>query len=159
MELRLLLTCHCSHCCLSVQNQGGCLFGVFNYDSYVSFRAIGVIWGIWELIAELLCLLTSSPCFVPTLWKINNQDMKTIYTWTAREQGRLHGAYEQPITWKPNCLFVYYWWSSASFKPNHALISLADRDARRVRQFYVFTTLLLSMSRHKEYPAVVGVAL
>ena len=23
-----------------------CSFGLFNYDSYVSFRAIGVIWGI-----------------------------------------------------------------------------------------------------------------
>ena len=45
MELRLLLTRYCSHC-LFVKNQGGCSFGLFNYDSYVSFRAIRVIWGI-----------------------------------------------------------------------------------------------------------------
>ena len=42
MELRLLLTRHCIHYCL-VKNQGGCSFGLFNYDRYVSFRAIGVL--------------------------------------------------------------------------------------------------------------------
>jgi len=71
-----LLTRHCSHCLL-VKNKGGCSFGLFNYDSFVSFRAIGVIWGIRELTAELVCLLfwhssLSLPCgglfLVPTLW-------------------------------------------------------------------------------------------
>ena len=28
------------------KNKGGCSFGLFKYDSFVSFRAIGVIWGI-----------------------------------------------------------------------------------------------------------------
>ena len=60
-----LLTRHCSHCL--VKNKGGCSFGLFNYDSFVSFRAIGVIWGIRELTAELVCLLfwhssLSLPC-------------------------------------------------------------------------------------------------
>ena len=54
-----------------------CSFGLFNYDSFVSFRAIGVIWGIRELTAELVCLLfwhssSSLPYgglfLVPTLW-------------------------------------------------------------------------------------------
>ena len=36
--------CHCSHCL--GKNKGGCLFGLFNYDSFVSFWAIGVIWVI-----------------------------------------------------------------------------------------------------------------
>ena len=71
-----MLTRHCSHCLL-VKNKGGCSFGLFNYDSFVSFRAIGVIWGIRELTAELVCLLfwhssLSLPCgglfLVPTLW-------------------------------------------------------------------------------------------
>ena len=94
MELRLLLTRHCSHC-LFVKNQGGCSFGLFNFGTYVSFRASGVIWGMLELVTELVCLLISSLFFVPTLWEINNQDMKNICTRTAREKGRLHGAYEQ----------------------------------------------------------------
>ena len=42
----------------------GCSFGLFNYDSYVSFRAIGVIWGICDLAAELVCL------FFWTLWLV-----------------------------------------------------------------------------------------
>ena len=81
-----------------------CSFGLFNYDSFVSFRAIGVIWGIRELTAELVCLLfwhssLSLPCgglfLVPTLWGTLLcplpcygpiiKDMKTISTWTARE--------------------------------------------------------------------------
>ena len=45
-----------------------CSFGLFNYDSFVSFRAIGVIWGIRELTAELVCLLFWSLFLVPTLW-------------------------------------------------------------------------------------------
>ena len=54
-----------------------CSLGLFNYDSFVSFRDIGVIWGIRELTAELVCLLfwhssLSLPCgglfLVPTLW-------------------------------------------------------------------------------------------
>ena len=44
MELRLLLTRHCSQS--FVKNQGVCSFGLFNYDSYVSFRASGLIWCI-----------------------------------------------------------------------------------------------------------------
>ena len=76
MELRLLLTRHCSHC-LFVKNQGRCSFGLFNYYSYVSFRASGGIWGIWELVAELVYLLTSRhsslslPCGRPIIkmWK------------------------------------------------------------------------------------------
>ena len=46
---------------------GLCSFGLFNYDSFVSFRAIGVIWGIRELTAELMCLLFSVtlPCPYP----------------------------------------------------------------------------------------------
>ena len=61
-----MLTRHCSHCLL-VKNKGGCSFGLFNYDSFVSFRDIGVIWGIRELTAELVCLLfwhssLSLPC-------------------------------------------------------------------------------------------------
>ena len=61
-----------------------CSFGL-NYDSYVSFRAIGLIWRMQELTAELVCLLISSLLLVPTLWETNNQDMKPIYPWTARE--------------------------------------------------------------------------
>ena len=72
-----------------------CSFGIFNYDSFVSFRAIGVIWGIRELTAELVCLLfwhssLSLPCgglcFVPypAMGPII-KDKKTICTWTARE--------------------------------------------------------------------------
>ena len=34
----------------------------------MSFRAIGVIWGTRELIAELVCLLFWSLFLVPTLW-------------------------------------------------------------------------------------------
>ena len=45
-----------------------CSFGLFNYDSFVSFRAIGVIWGIRELTAELVCLLFWTLFVVPTLW-------------------------------------------------------------------------------------------
>ena len=45
-----------------------CSFGLFNYDSFVSFRAIGVIWGIRQLTAELMCLLFWSLFLVPTLW-------------------------------------------------------------------------------------------
>ena len=111
-----------TYCCRSIAYQvhkhvqvpGTCSFGLFNYDSFVSFRAIGVIWGIRELTAELVCLLfwsllpcpypvgdssLSLPCgglfLVPTLWGTllcslpcygtDNQDMKTICTWTARE--------------------------------------------------------------------------
>ena len=61
----LLLTRHCSHCL--VKNKGGCSFGLFKYDSFVSFRAIGVIWGIRELTAELMCLLflVTLPCPFP----------------------------------------------------------------------------------------------
>ena len=55
------------------------------YGSYVSVRAIGLVWGILELTAELVCLLVSSLLLVPTLWETNNQDMETIYPWTARE--------------------------------------------------------------------------
>ena len=80
----LLLTRHCSHCLL-VKNKGGCSFGLFNYDSFVSFRAIGVIWSIWELTAELVCLLFWTLFLVPIPWETNNQDMKIICTWTARE--------------------------------------------------------------------------
>ena len=29
-----------------VKNKGGCSCGLFNYDSFVSLPAIGVIWGI-----------------------------------------------------------------------------------------------------------------
>ena len=49
---------HCSHCL--VKSQGGYSFGLFIYDSYVSFRAVGVMWGIQKLIDELVCLLISS---------------------------------------------------------------------------------------------------
>ena len=34
----------------------------------MSFRAVGVIWGIRELTAELVCLLFWSLFLVPTLW-------------------------------------------------------------------------------------------
>ena len=71
-----------------------CSFGLFNFDSYVSFRAIVVIWGIRELVAELVHLLISSLCLVLTLWEANIQDMKPNRTWISREKGRLHGAYE-----------------------------------------------------------------
>ena len=63
---------------LTLVNAGNS-FGLFNYNSYVSFRAIGLIWGVWELTAELACLLMSSLRLVPTLLETNNQDMKTIY--------------------------------------------------------------------------------
>ena len=59
----LLLTRRCSYCL--VKNKGGCSFGLFNNDSYVLFRAIGVIWDIWELTAELVCLLFWTLCLVP----------------------------------------------------------------------------------------------
>ena len=62
----LLLTRQCSHCL--VKNKGGCSFGLLNFDSFVPFRAIGVIWGIWELTAELVCLLVWTLCLAPTLW-------------------------------------------------------------------------------------------
>ena len=52
-----------------------CSFGLFKYDSFMPFRAIGVIWGIWELTAELLCLPFWTLFLVPTLWETNNQDM------------------------------------------------------------------------------------
>ena len=55
----------------------------------------GVMWCLWELVSELVYLLISSVFLVPTLWDTNNQDMKTIYTWTARELGRLRGTCEQ----------------------------------------------------------------
>ena len=58
----LLLTRHYSQCL--VKNKGECSFVLFNYDSFVSFRAIGVIWGIWELTAELVCLLFWTLCLV-----------------------------------------------------------------------------------------------
>ena len=65
-----------TYCCRSIAYQvhkhvqvpGTCSFGLFNYDSFVSFRAIGVIWGIRELTAELVCLLFWSLFLVPTLW-------------------------------------------------------------------------------------------
>ena len=57
-----MLTRHCSHCL--VKNKGGCSFGLFNCDCFVSFRAIGVIWGIWEFTAELLCLPFWTLCLV-----------------------------------------------------------------------------------------------
>ena len=57
-SLQLLLTRHCSH--RLVKNKEGCSFGLFSYDSYVSFRAIGVICGI--LTAELDTLPCSLPC-------------------------------------------------------------------------------------------------
>ena len=61
------------------------------------------------------------------------------------------------------------WWSSASFKLNHALISLADREILQPYHQHVSsetillptycTTLLLSMPWRRVDPAVVGVAL
>ena len=60
-------------------------FGLFDYDSHVSFRASGVIGGIRQLVAELVYLLISSLFLVPALWETNNQDMKTVCTWIARE--------------------------------------------------------------------------
>ena len=45
-----------------------CSFGLPKYDSFVSFRAVGVTWGIRELTAELVCLLFWTLFVVPTLW-------------------------------------------------------------------------------------------
>ena len=39
----LLMVRHCRRCL--VKSQGGCYFGLFNNDSYVSFRAFGLLWG------------------------------------------------------------------------------------------------------------------
>ena len=41
---KILMTRHFSH--RRVKNKAWCSFGLFSYDSYVSFRAIGVVWGI-----------------------------------------------------------------------------------------------------------------
>ena len=49
-----------------------CSFGLFNFDSYESFRASGVIWGIREFVGELVNLLISSLFLVPTLWETDN---------------------------------------------------------------------------------------
>ena len=58
----ILLTRHCGHC-VFVKDQGGCSFGLFNYDSYVSFRASGVIWGTWDgCRAGVFAHLVSLPC-------------------------------------------------------------------------------------------------
>ena len=51
-----------------VRGGGKCSFGLFNYDSFVSFWVIGVIWGIRELTAELMCFLLLALFLVPTLW-------------------------------------------------------------------------------------------
>ena len=47
-----------------VKSQGGRSFGLFNYDSYVSFRAIGLIWGILRVDcrAGVLAHLVTPPC-------------------------------------------------------------------------------------------------
>ena len=45
------------------------------------------------MVAELVYLLISSLLFL-TLWETNNQDINTIYAWTARKYGRFHRAYE-----------------------------------------------------------------
>ena len=58
-----LLIRHCSHCLVKIKE--GRSFGFFSYDSFVSFRAIGVIWGTWELTAELVCLLFWTICLIP----------------------------------------------------------------------------------------------
>ena len=76
MDLRLLLTRHYSGCPLE-NSQGGCSFGLFNCDSYVTFWASGVLWGFWELVAELVYSLISSLSLVLTLWENNNEYMKT----------------------------------------------------------------------------------
>ena len=44
-----------------------CSFGLFNYDSYESFRAMDLIWGISKLTAELVCLPVWSPRLVQAL--------------------------------------------------------------------------------------------
>ena len=76
----LLQTRHCSHCL--VKNKGGCSFGLVNCDTFVSFRAIGVIWGIRQLTAELVCLIFYTLCLVPCPVGPIIKTMKTIYTWT-----------------------------------------------------------------------------
>ena len=57
LELRIM-SIQCEKCSLVLSK----------YDSFVSFRAIGVIWGIRELTAELACLLFWTLFLVPTLW-------------------------------------------------------------------------------------------
>ena len=56
---RLKLILHC------LDRRGGCSFGLFKCDRFVSFRAFGVVWGICELTAELVCLLFLTLCLVP----------------------------------------------------------------------------------------------
>ena len=59
-----MLTRDCSHCL--VKNNRGCSFSLFNYDSYVSFRASGVIWGIRvDCRAGVFARLDALPCSLP----------------------------------------------------------------------------------------------
>ena len=49
-----LLTRHyCSHC--PVKNKGGCSFGLFKYDGYVSFRAIGLVGYLRSTAGLMFC--------------------------------------------------------------------------------------------------------
>ena len=36
----------CFYIYFLIKSLGGCSFGLFNYDSYVSFQNIGLTWGI-----------------------------------------------------------------------------------------------------------------
>ena len=47
------------------KNEVPCSFGIFNYDSFVSFRVIVAIWVILELTSELVRLLFWTLCLVP----------------------------------------------------------------------------------------------
>ena len=50
-----------------------------------SFRASGVIWGVRDLVDELVDFFISSLFLVPSVWETNNLGMKSMCTWTARE--------------------------------------------------------------------------
>ena len=73
----VLLVRPCRHC--FVKNQGGCWFGLFNYDSYMSFRGIGLTRGICKLIAELGCFAHVVTPLVPAMLGINNTIRKTLF--------------------------------------------------------------------------------
>ena len=78
--------------------------------------------------------------------------MKTIYTWTAREQGRLHGAYEQFSPTEISCDFCCVTFVSLFINLRHPRDFTLHTPQRGTLHYYIYICVFLAL-RHFSLPA------
>ena len=100
--------CQCRHCLGKVQ--GGCWLGLFNNDSYLSFRDNGILWRIWIWTVEFECDRSSCDHVRQAhLLPLDDQSYTNLKK-ISHSLNRTARGYEhitRPTNWSPICVSIW----------------------------------------------------